>query len=71
MITLQWRVVYVKECGEKEEGCLEVTGSDFSEVFSMYSQKLKELSAKTITFSEFLGIKEKESSVENEPLYST
>ncbi|KKS59832.1 MAG: hypothetical protein UV27_C0022G0012 [candidate division WWE3 bacterium GW2011_GWA1_42_46] len=57
MITLQWRVVYVKGCGDRGEECLEVTGRDFSTVFSAYSH--------------FLGPVESEGTVANEPVYST
>lgn len=71
MLTLQWRIVYEKECGDMGEDCLEVTDRDFNMVFSAYSQKLKELSAKTIVVSEFLGAKETEGAVANEPVYST
>ncbi len=71
MITLQWRVVYVKGCGDRGEECLEVTGRDFSTVFSAYSQKLKELSAKSVLVSDFLGPVESEGTVANEPVYST
>jgi hypothetical protein len=71
MITLQWRVVYEKECGDRGEACLEVTGRDFNTVFSEYSQKLKELSAKSVLVSDFLGPKESESTVATEPVYST
>ncbi|KKS30620.1 hypothetical protein A2380_00115 [candidate division WWE3 bacterium RIFOXYB1_FULL_43_24] len=68
MTTLQWRVVYEKECGDRSEECLEVTDCDFNMIFSAYSQKLNELSAKTIVVSEFLGSKEKEGTTDNEQL---
>lgn len=63
MISLQWRIVYEKECGDRGEECIEIKGNNFNDVFPKYSQKLETLSAKTIMVSEFLGLKDEENTV--------
>jgi hypothetical protein len=63
MITLQWRVVYVKEGDDKREERLEITGNDFREIIPGYLQRLEALSAKKVVVSEFLGYIEKEDKV--------
>ena len=68
MITLHWRPVYTKECGEKAEECIEIKGSNFNDIFPKYSQKLESLSAKTIVVSDFLGLIDEENAVVEDSL---